>query len=257
MTNSLGEERIGQIRKNKFGSAMVLEHYKNNRSIRVRFLEHGNLVDSCYRSFCNGEVRNVYDKTICGVGFIGEGKYKPYENRKESKIYSVWKTMLTRCYDVRFSKRHPTYKDCTVCKDWHSFQSFGKWYDENYYEIEGQRMMLDKDILYKGNKIYSPETCVFVPDRINLLFIKNDANRGKLPIGVTLNNINRKFQVSCSNGSRNNATYLGCYNTPEEAFQVYKLYKEKLIKQVAGKHRNNIPNKLYEAMIKYEVEISD
>ena len=65
--------------------------------------------------------------------------------------------------------------DCSVYEGWHNFQNFAKWYEDNYYEIEEEQMHLDKDILVKGNKVYSPDTCVFVPETINGLFVKSNA----------------------------------------------------------------------------------
>ena len=164
--------------------------------------------------------------------------------------------MLERCYSKEKRYKNPTYEDCTVCKEWHNFQNFAKWYEENYYEIEGEKMCLDKDILVKGNKIYSPSTCILVPNRINVLFCKSDKVRGDLPIGVGLSNrIKNPYRAYCHDGEKYMA--LGNYNTPKEAFQVYKLYKERLVKQVADEYKPYIPKELYEAMYRYEVEIDD
>lgn len=109
----------------------------------------------------------VYDKSAYGVGYIGEGAYKISFKRVFYPHYIYWRTMMKRCYSDHFHTQFPTYKDCSVVKDWHNFQNFAKWYDENYYEIGEEMMHLDKDILVKGNKVYSPETCVFVPQSIN------------------------------------------------------------------------------------------
>jgi len=79
--------------------------------------------------------------------------------------------MLQRCYDSDYYLRCPTYKDVTVCIDWHDFQVFGDWYDEQYKE-DGWR--LDKDLLGVDEEIYSPETCVFIPKELNNLFIRHD-----------------------------------------------------------------------------------
>ena len=120
-------------------------------------------------------------------------------------------------------------------------------------------MQLDKDILYKGNKIYSRETCIFVPQRINSLFVKCDKSRGKDPIGVS-DLPSGNYEVSCGNGY-GKSVYLGSYPTKEEAFQVYKQYKEKVIKEVIDSYEGKIPepfySKLKTAMYNYEVEIDD
>ena len=114
-------------------------------------------------------------------------------------------------------------------------------------------MQLDKDILNKGNKIYSPNSCIFVPTRINQLFAKADALRGDFPIGVSRSGNKFRTRLHILNGEK----YLGTFNTPEEAFYAYKTFKEQYIKEVAEEYKDKIPQKLYEAMYKYEVEITD
>ena len=196
------------------------------------------------------------NKLIYGVGICNKGKYNASINRKHTKCYTVWFAMLQRCYSDKYHEKHPTYIDCQVYKDWLYFQSFAKWYHENYYEIIGQKMALDKDILCKGNKIYSPETCIFVPQSINLLFTKTDAKRGELPIGVSYHKQNKKYQANCNIGNKNRV-YLGLFNTPEEAFSKYKEFKEQYIKEIAEQYKSQIPVKLYETMINYTVEFND
>lgn len=105
---------------------------------------------------------------------IGEGNYKVSDNTIVNLNYSTWLSMLKRCYNIEFQFKHSSYIGCSVHEDWHNFQNFAKWYDENYYSIGNERIALDKDILVKGNKIYSPETCIFVPHNINNLFTKGN-----------------------------------------------------------------------------------
>ena len=135
----------------------------------------------------------------------------------------------------------------------------GEWINKNYYEIPGEVMCLDKDILCKGNKIYSREICIFVPERINILFTKRDKARGKNPIGVTLRP-SGNYQVYCNNGLGKNVC-LGTYSTEEDAFNVYKQYKENLIKETIDSYKGKIPEPFYSrlkiAMYNYEVEIDD
>jgi hypothetical protein len=165
--------------------------------------------------------------------------------------------MLARCYSEKFHEKQPTYIGCTVCEEWHNFQNYAKWYDENYYEVDGYKMNLDKDILVKGNKIYSPETCVFVPDFINLLFVNRKQYRGSLPVGVKVCTKNpKKYEAQCRNNT-GKRIYLGYYDSPEEAFQYYKEFKENLIKETAKEYEDRIPHTLFNAMCNYVVEISD
>ena len=167
--------------------------------------------------------------------------------------------MLQRCYDPKYQEKYSTYKGCQVENYFLNFQHMGEWLEENYYEVPGEQMCLDKDILYKGNKIYSRSTCIFVPQRINLLFVKCDKNRGDTPIGVTPTS-SGNYRVDCNNGY-GKSIYLGAYLTKEEAFQVYKRYKEKVIKEVIDSYEGIIPephySRLKEAMYNYKVEIDD
>jgi hypothetical protein len=222
---NLATERIGEIRRNKNGSKMEVVVYNNANDILVKF-EQGNPIKSRWRHFLNGSIVNPYDKTVLGIGYLGEGNYKSTENGKHTPQYTTWINMMKRCYDEKEIKRYPKYKECTVAEEWYNFQIFAQWYDDNYYEIEGETMCLDKDILHKGNKIYSPETCIFVPNRINLLFTKRDAKRGNFPIGVSWCKRDKKYQSKCKSASGKDIT-LGNYNAPEEAFYAYKKRKRK------------------------------
>jgi hypothetical protein len=248
--------RLGQTKYNNLGSLMVVDEYNNSQDVWVRFPQ-GHLVHCTWQQFLNGSVKNVYDKSVFGVGYLGEGIYKSVENGVLTEQYKVWNAMLARCYSKSLQKKQPTYIGCTVVEEWRNFQNFAKWYDENYYEIDGYRMNLDKDIIVKGNKVYSPETCVFVPQFINTLFIKGNAMRGNLPIGVKKCSRNpKKFEVQMRNGTDSRG-YIGLFDTPEEGFQVYKEHKENYIKEVAEEHKDKIPHALFCAMINYTVEIND
>ena len=253
-------DRTGEIGINNFGSKMIITKYRKYSDIDVYFPEYNwTFKGATYQSFKKGNIKCPYEKRYYGVGYLGEGEYKVKENGKPTRIYDTWKSMLRRCYDKKYHEKYPTYKDCTVSEEWHNFQNFAKWYDNNYYEIKGEIMALDKDILFKHDKIYSPDTCIFVPERINLLFVKSDKSRGKSVIGTTPKN--GKYQVRCQlinpETGKSKNEYLGYYETQEKAFEVYKYYKEKNIKQVADYYKDRIPQKLYDAMYNYEVEIND
>ncbi|WP_425203656.1 hypothetical protein [Priestia megaterium] len=245
-------ERVGKVNKNRFGSVMKVMTYNSSSDIIVKF-ENEVLVHTNWQAFQNGKVENPYDKSVCGIGYIGEGKYQSFKEGKITPQYKSWKSMLVRCYG---NSKIDNYEECFVCDEWHNFQNFGKWYDENYYKINEERMELDKDILLKGNKIYSSKTSVFVPRFINCLFTKSNKARGTLPIGVSYVNKTDKYRVRCNDGKKA-TVYLGLYSSLDEAFNVYKNYKEKTIKQIAEEYRENIPSNLYSAMITYKVEIND
>lgn len=189
-------------------------------------------------------------KKICGVGindYHGVIKIKD----KHIKSYQVWHEMLLRCYDGKTQRKHPTYSECSVCDEWLSYSNFKKWFDDNY--IEGYE--LDKDIFIKGNKVYSPNTCCFVPKNINLLLIKRGASRGNCAIGVSKN---RNYYIARLS-KYGKQVHIGCFKTEQEAYLAYKKAKEETIKEVAYNSflKKEINSKIYEALLNYKVEITD
>lgn len=172
-------DRTGEVGYNTFGSKMVIVKYRKYSDIDVYFPEYNWIArNKEYRHFKKGNVRCPYERRIFNIGYLGEGKYKSKENGKNTRVYDTWHNMLQRCYDEKYQKKYPTYIGCEASEEFHNFQNFGDWNSKNYYEIEGEQMCLDKDILVKHNKIYSPETCVFVPQTINKLFTKRQNDRG-------------------------------------------------------------------------------
>lgn len=196
-------------------------------------------------------------KLVYGFGlndYDGNIKY----NHVHIPSYHTWVGMLKRCFNKNFKDSHNTYKDCSCCEEWRSFSAFKRWFDD---PINGYKdgYCLDKDILCKGNKVYSPDTCCFVPNEINVLLCKSDAKRGRMPIGVyerKLVNGNSYMAYLNKNGSRIN---LGTFYSVEEAFQAYKQAKELHIQEMATQYFNEdkITKKVYQALIDYKVEITD
>lgn len=256
-------ERIGEIRKNNFGSEMKIIEYNNYSDIWIEFQDEYKIkIHTNYSNFKKGNVKNPYDRTVCEIGYIGEGKYKIKENKGITKAYETWSNMIQRCYDpYELNKnKNLAYIDCYVCDEWLCYQNFAEWYYNNYYDIEGKDLRLDKDILVKGNKIYNPNTCIFVPSRINNLFTKSDKARGRCLIGVTYRKKDKVFEVKCSyldEKGKIQRKYLGRYKSEFQAFTIYKQFKESYIKQIADEYKDLIPTKLYEAMYNYELEIND
>ena len=245
------KNRIGERGINNFGNEMIIvnQYQKYNTDetkvityIDIYFPKYNCIIyKETYSHFNKGHIKCPYEPRVYGVGYLGEGEYSFLKNKN---IYDKWVQMLKRCYDDNYLNKNKSYLNVKVCEEWHNFQNFAKWYEENYYEIEGEKMQLDKDILVKGNKIYSPSTCIFVPQRINNLFeIKNKSN--SLPLGVSKHG--NKFRTRIDNK-------YSSFDTVEEAFEYYKTYKENLIKQVADEYKPYIPQKLYKIMYNYKIE---
>lgn len=249
-----GEKYLNKTFINRQGCKFRVIEYINTSNIRIIFDDYNITKNTSSSVIKNGGPINPMYPNVYGVGYLGIGKYVAIDNGIRMRSYDTWHDMLRRCYDKKISQKHSTYSSCVVCEEWHNYQIFAKWYDENYYEIDNHRMNLDKDILVKGNKVYSPDTCVFVDDRINKLFTKSDKIRGDLPIGVR--RISPYSFYACS-GIKEHGWISKPYYSAEEAFVAYKESKEQVIRQVAEEYKDKIPEKLYFALLNYKVEITD
>ena len=192
---------------------------------------------------------NVYNvPTVRGIGYWGMPNVDVHH-----WTYIRWSDMLLRCYSEKFHSHQPNYIGCTVAEEWHNYANFKKWAEENFYQVDNEQMELDKDILKKGNTVYSSENCIFVPKSINSLIINCKALRGEYPIGV--DKIGDEYRARSATTGKQKV--IGTYSTPEEAFEKYKEYKENLIKEVAEKYKEKIPEKLYKSLVNWTIEIDD
>lgn len=239
---------------------MKIVEYNNTSDIIVEFQDDYRFrVNTTYSNFKNGQCKNPYTKSVYGHGIVGT-KYPVSFNCEAIKEYGLWANMLKRCFYEKTKKRQPAYKDATCCNEWLNYETFYEWLhnQENFDKwYHGKRWALDKDIIVKGNKIYSPDTCCLVPQNVNCLLLKRDASRGDLPLGVRKNG--DKFEANCGNPFTGKREALGSYDTVEEAFNVYKQHRENYIKQVAEIEykSGNITKPCYEALMNYSIEIDD
>lgn len=165
------------------------------------------------------------NKLVCGVG-INDADYVVAltANGKQVRcpFYSAWKSMLERCYSVILRARRPTYIGCSVVPEWHSFMVFKRWMEQQ----DWQGKHLDKDLLIEGNKVYGPETCVFVGAKLNNFTIDRGAARGQWPLGVSLCGV--KYRADCKNPFNENDVYLGHFTCPHEAHEAWRKRKHEL-----------------------------
>lgn len=191
------------------------------------------------------------NKLICGVG-VNDSEVYVRQDGVLIKSYTTWTAMLNRCYSIKHQTRYPTYVGCTVCTEWLTFSNFKKWYDANYRE----GLELDKDILVEGNKIYSPETCRFVPKSINYLLLDHRNARGDLPIGVIAltpdtqkGRVNITYQAHCNDGLGN--ILRKTFKTLEEAVAWYSATKTRVVAEVATRALDAglIQSDIYNALI--------
>lgn len=240
---------------------MKIVEYYNARDIVVEFQdEYKARVHTSWHWFLNGGIKNPYHPSVFKMGIIGN-KYPVTTNGKIIKEYNIWHSMLQRCYDIKAKENLTTYQDAVCCNEWLLYDNFYEWLhsQSNFDKWNAdERWAVDKDILIKGNKVYSPETCCLVPINVNNLFTKRNSKRGSFPIGVTKNK--NLFMVRCMNPFTGKLEYLGTsYVNPFDAFKSYKKRKEEIIKQVAQTEflNGNITEECYNAMMEYQVEITD
>lgn len=172
-------------------------------------------------------------KLVQGVG-ANDADYPVYEceNGKQVWIcpyYQTWKNMLKRAYSNEYKQKHSTYQGVTVCEEWYSFMRFRAWMGTQ--DWEGKQ--LDKDILFQGNKVYSPDTCVFVDGVVNTFLLDRAASRGEWPLGVYWNEQNQKFMSLCSNPFSKKQKYIGYFTCPDQAHLAWKARKHELACQLA------------------------
>lgn len=255
-----GDLRLGEEKCNNQGCLMKIAEYNKAIDIVVEFQdEHKARVHTNYNAFIKGMVENPYYTSVYGVGIRGN-KYPTKINGSMTKEYSAWFQMIRRCFNKKEKEKHPTYQNVACCDEWLLFENFYEWLhgQENFNKwLNGDKWAIDKDILVKGNKTYSPETCCLVPQNVNVLFTKHDAARGDCPIGVIKHR--DRYAARCMNPFIGKQITLGYRLTESSAFNVYKSYKENIIKQVARNEylNGNITKACYEAMVNYEVEIDD
>ena len=238
-------KRIGEKFLTNEGYKIEIIDYLNKENCTIKF-DNGLVVSNLI--YCNikkGQIKNPMHKSICNIGFIGIGKY----NRVDYiHIYNCWVNMIKRCYDEKIQIKRHTYIGCSVHKDWHNYQKFAKWFEKNNpHEYE-----LDKDILFKGNKIYSANNCCFVPSKLNTLLKNKNRKKGNNIIGVTYHKRDNHFrsQIVIDNKLINS----GGFKTEQEAFNKSKEIKEIYIKKLANKYKDTITIDCYNALVNLTID---
>jgi len=198
-----------------------------------------------YGNVKRGTIKYPYNPSVFNKGYVGEGSAVAKVNRKNTKVYQIWNGMLQRAYCPRYHVKKPTYKDVEVCEEWLNFNVFAEWFENNYIE----EYHLDKDLLSLNNKVYSPDTCIFIPQALNsfLTNVKSDNTSGYT--GVSWDKSCNKWVVSINNPKTGRYIHLGRFQSIERASQayekkrkVYSRYWKYLAKKVYNLPENAIKN---------------
>ena len=245
---------VGKVCKSKSSGDFKILKYNDSKNVEIQFINTGYETSATLGNIRNGKVEDRYLPSVYGVGVIGD-KYPITINSVQTKEYVLWKHMLQRCYSDDFKKERPTYEGCQVSENFKSYEYFYEWCHEQVgFGNEG--FHLDKDLLVKGNKVYSENTCVFIPQEVNTLLVKSTALRGKHLIGVSWNKKDKAF-VAKARKNKGKSEHLGIFKTEIEAFNAYKQAKEAFVKEQADKWKGKIDERAYNALMNYEVEITD
>lgn len=236
MEEKLKSKYLNKELTTKSGDKYKIIEYVDHKNIKIEF-ENGFICNTTLTCIIQKNIKNLLKPSIYNKGFIGIGEYKVTENSKRELSYNKWVSMLARCYNTIYHKNHPTYIDCEVCEKWLNYQNFAKWFNENY--IDG--FHLDKDVLIKDNKIYSPETCCFIPNEINILFIKPKINKYNLPTGVT-----KSYNKYIARINYLGKTLFLCsFSNIEDALLKYNNIKKEHNNNTVDKYKNILNEKIY------------
>ena len=245
---------VGKILKSKNSGDFKIVKYNNSRNVEIQFVTTGFETSAQLEHIKNGNVKDPYVPSVCGVGIAG-AKYPITINGVHTKEYELWCNMLKRCYSDGSKKQRPTYEGCKVSNNFLRYEYFYEWCHIQV-GFNNKDWQLDKDLLVKGNKVYSESTCVFLPHEINSVLTKCTASRGGCLIGVYWSKTHKAFKAQV-NKRKGKKEHLGYFKTEIEAFKAYKTAKESFVKEQAEKWKGEIDGRAYEALMSYEVEITD
>ncbi len=240
------------FKTNNYGDVEVTE-YIDSHNITVKFLNTGAIKNTTASALTTGILKDseVHDTHKYGVMDIPKSVGR---GGRCDPLYKKWNGMMQRCYNLKNKINNPAYEACTSSETFRHFSKFKSWY---YSQIgcEQEDWHLDKDILIKGNKVYSEDTCCIVPPEINCALLNNKKVRGSFPQGVIYNSTKTRYRARIQRGYKWES--LGTYDTPEEAFYAYKPVKEAYIKSLAEKWKDQIDPRVYEALMNWTIEITD
>ena len=245
---------VGRVFKSKSSGDFKVLKYNDSKNVEIQFLNTGFEATVRLTTIESGGIKDPYSPSVYGIGVLGT-KYPSTINGVKTKEYMLWQSMLKRCYSDVYKKKYPTYEGCEVSDKFKSYEYFYEWCI-NQIGFDNEGWHLDKDLLNKGNKVYSESTCVFIPSEINSLLVKREASRGEHFIGVCWNKTSKVFMAQVSKG-KGKSERLGLFNTEIEAFNAYKQAKETFVKEQAEKWKDKIDERAYNALMNYTVNLTD
>lgn len=248
---------------------LVAEHFLERVKYKNRIYNiDGDRGNNYYKNLIYVDDKEFYDLNVGVVTIEDLGRkqdYIPFINSVKRRAYSVYNGIYKRCYDSEFKKMYPHYAESTMYEGWkNDTATFREWFEHNNYDVDGELMVVDKDLLFPGNKEYHPNKCCILPQTLNVMlsnckkhyYREDDSVLSKknnnLPLGVRYNEARDKYysQIKVDDS----LVTLGYWDTKEEAFADYKRHKEAYILIMADRYKDKIPKYIYEALLKVRVE---
>ena len=231
------------------GICTVIE-YVSYVEVYVKF-EDGNIVKTRVQSLGKGHCRNLNSKLVLGVGIndmLGAEKTKEFIKQRQ-----MWFGILQRCFSIKLLERRPTYKNCKVSESWLWLSNFIKDIKsiENYEKSLNEGWQLDKDLLSNEGKLYSKDTCCFIPRSLNLVISSYPKKLNGLPKGVKLSKGGKYFAIIQKEGKK---IFLGSYDSVEEASRVYNIAKKEYLLNIADSIKDVVPENVYKALVNFNLE---
>lgn len=242
MKNTTTKIEVGHVFVTNQGYECEVIEYNGAFDVLVMFNDEYGCLLKCESAQLNrGSLKNPYHPTVEGVGFMGVGSYKSRVGGVFNKSYTTWVNMIRRCYSG--DKKHIHYQDVTVYVEWHNYQNFAKWFDENSV-IDHE---IDKDLLFEGNRQYHPSKCTFVPHWLNsLFFVRTRGSSSDLPQGVSFRKSSGRYLVQLSTSYSDR--YIGSFNTLDQAHFAYLVAKHAHVKKMISE--NFVPDQVKEQVQK-------
>ncbi len=245
---------VGKVCKSLNSGDFKIVKYNDSKDVEIQFLKTWYETTVQLGSIRNGEVKDPYSPSVYSIGIVGT-KYPSTINGVLTKEYDLWQNMLRRCYSDKYQKKQPTYIGCEVSDNFKSYEYFYDWCHKQV-GFDNKGWQLDKDLLIKGNKVYSEDSCVFIPQEVNTLLTKSTSSRGEHLIGVSWHKRDKAF-VAMVSRNKGQPEYLGLFKTEIEAFNAYKEAKESFVKEQANVWKSQIDPRAYNALMNYEIDIND
>lgn len=251
MENKVKDEKygVGKVFKNNEGDLFEIVEKLDRCKRAIKFIGYDSIKITQTTSIRQGRMKNYEKPSVAGVGFIGIGEYEYKIDKKNNKAYELWRSLIKRCYLNSFHEKHPSYKNIIVCDEWHNFQNFAKWYEDNFPKhIKDIKFELDKDLLQEGveNKIYSPDTAIFLPKKVNLFLLKDRYYNFKVK-GISFDS-SRRLWTGGTKDFYTGKNIAKRFKSKEEAINFYHENKKEQIEIVKKYLRelNYLPEKIIE-----------